>query len=50
MREIAKAQGRSVFQSNEVIDRWAESAITDKIREHTLAVTRSTKEVQKCNI
>jgi hypothetical protein len=38
VREIANAQGRSVSQFNEVIDRWAEAAITDKIRKHTLAL------------
>jgi hypothetical protein len=35
VRAIAKAQHCSVAQVNEAIDRWAESAITDKIRKHT---------------
>jgi hypothetical protein len=38
VRAIAKAQHCSVAQVDEAIDRWAESAITDKIRKHTLAL------------
>jgi hypothetical protein len=35
---IAKALGMTVAEVNEAIDRWADSAITDKSRKHTLAL------------
>jgi hypothetical protein len=34
VRAIAKAQHCSVAQVNVAIDRWADQAITDKIRKH----------------
>jgi hypothetical protein len=38
VRAIAKAQGQSVAQVNEVIDRWPELQIDDKVRKNTLAL------------
>ncbi len=38
VRAIAKAQHCSVAQVNEAIDRWAATAIDDKIRKTTLAL------------
>jgi Tfp pilus assembly PilM family ATPase len=38
MRAIAKAQRTTVAEINEVIDRWAASAIDEKIRKNTLAL------------
>jgi hypothetical protein len=37
MRAIAKAPRTTVAEINEVIDRWAASAIEEKIRKNTLA-------------
>jgi hypothetical protein len=41
VRAIAKAQGCSVAQINQAIDRWAELAIDDKTRKHTLCLELS---------
>lgn len=38
MRAIAKRHGCSTAAINEVIDRWAESTIDDKLRKHSLAL------------
>jgi hypothetical protein len=35
---IAKTRRKTVSEVNEAIDRWADSTITDKTREHTLAL------------
>jgi transposase len=42
VRAIAKAQHCSVAQVNEAIDRWAASAIDDKIRKTRTGATRCT--------